>query len=223
MVEPVRKHSLGPGKPAAQVAGELGVSPPTLKNWAKEFAGFLSAPGPLTDGMRRFTDDDQLVLKRIKDHLAGGLTLEETAAQLRDEGYGDGYAGPEEPAPPASEPLPDVEARALATTPNAAQQGFVALTETLRAMVENQQTIQNSLQVNRNLLGVIIQDNFNLKEENSRLRDRMLKLEQELSEAKRREADYRLYLEQRVGRIEQNLRTALTEARKGLWARLFGG
>ena len=58
--------------------------------------------------------------------------------------------------------------------PNA-QQGFGVMTDTLRVMIENQQTVQNSLQVNRNLLGVIIQDNFNLKEENAKLRERMLK------------------------------------------------
>ena len=38
------------------------------------------------------------------------------------------------------------------------------------------------LQVNRNLLGVLIQDNFNVKEENAKLRDRVLKLEQSLNE-----------------------------------------
>jgi regulator of replication initiation timing len=38
------------------------------------------------------------------------------------------------------------------------------------------------LQVNRNLLGVLIQDNFNLKEENAKLRDRVLKLEQAMNQ-----------------------------------------
>jgi hypothetical protein len=76
------------------------------------------------------------------------------------------------------------------------------------------------LQVNRNLLGVIIQDNFNLKEENAKLRERMLKLEQELAELKRRDSDYRLYLEQRINHMEGEMRA---EASKGIWQRLFGG
>jgi hypothetical protein len=92
--------------------------------------------------------------------------------------------------------------------------GFVVLTDTLRAMIENQQTIQNSLQVNRNLQGVIIQDNFNLKEENMRLRERMQKLEQELADLRKRDSDHRLLLEQRLARLEE-------EARKSVWSKLF--
>src|SRR4051812_8011079 len=87
-----------------------------------------------------------------------------------------------------------------------APQGFGIMTDTLRVMIENQQTVQNSLQVNRNLLGVIIQDNFNLKEENAKLRERMLKLEQEQSEMKKRDQDYRLTVEQRLMRAENALR-----------------
>ncbi|MDE3089216.1 MAG: hypothetical protein KGJ80_07510, partial [Chloroflexota bacterium] len=90
----------------------------------------------------------------------------------------------------------------------------VVLTDTLRAMIENQQTIQHSLQVNRNLQGVIIQDNFNLKEENMKLRERMQKLEQELNDVRKRDADHRLLLEQRLARLE-------TEARKSIWSKLF--
>lgn len=189
----------------AEIASELTISAQTLKNWTKEFAGFLSTPSASADGSRRFTADDTAVLKRIKDHLAAGLTFDETGEELRNEGYADGLEG-------------EAPSSALAVT--SAQQGFSVLTDTLRAMIENQQTIQNSLQVNRNLLGVIIQDNFNLKEENSRLRERMLKLEQELGELKRRDSDYRLYLEQRVNQLESALRA---EASKSIWQRLFGG
>ncbi len=192
-------------KTASEIASELAISAQTLKNWTKEFAGFLTPPSPSADGSRRFTADDATVLKRIKDHLAAGLTFEETGEELRGEGYADGLEGN---APPS----------ALAVT--SAQQGFSVLTDTLRAMIENQQTIQNSLQVNRNLLGVIIQDNFNLKEENAKLRERMLKLEQDLGELKRRDSDYRLYFEQRINQLEGALRA---EASKSIWQRLFGG
>lgn len=209
------------GTPLNEAASELGLSPATLKSWVKEFSSFISARVAAADGAQKFSEDDLRVLKRIKDHLAAGLTLEECAEQLREDGYGDAMfkampIGDETPAASG-------EAHALATAPNMAQQGFVALTETLRAMIENQQAIQNSLQVNRNLLGVILQDNFNLKEENSKLRDRMLKLEQELNEFKRRDSDFRLFAEQRLGRLEQNVRTAIQEARRSVWSRLFGG
>ncbi len=159
---------------AGEAAAALGISPQTLKNWSKDFETFLSPCGPSADGARRFTGDDLNVLKQVKDCMAGGMTLEETVDELRSAGYGefDGEAG-----------------QGGALTVTSAQQGFGVLTDTLRAMIENQQTIQNSLQVNRNLLGVIIQDNFNLKEENARLRDRMQKMEQELADVRRRDGD----------------------------------
>lgn len=192
-------------KNANDMTGELGVSAQTLKNWTREFAPFLSPPGPMGENARRFAEDDLYVLKRIKDHLAAGLTFEETAEELRNDGYGDRQNG--------NDP-----SHALAV--QGAQQGFGVMTDTLRVMIENQQTVQNSLQVNRNLLGVIIQDNFNLKEENAKLRERMLKLEQELTELKKRDSDYRLFMEQRINRMENVVRA---EASKSIWQRLFGG
>ncbi len=192
-------------KMPAEAASELGVAPQTLKNWSEDFASFLSAPGASADGTRRFSDDDRSVLKQVKDCMAAGMTLDETSEELRNAGFGEA----------------DAENGAHgALTVTSAQQGFTVLTDTLRAMIENPQTIQNSLQVNRNLLGVIIQDNFNLKEENAKLRERMLRMEQELSEIKRRDADYRLYLEQRINRMDAALRA---EATKSIWQRLFGG
>lgn len=189
----------------ADLATELGISAQTLKNWTRDFAPFLSAPGALGESNRRFNDDDVFVLKRIKDHLAAGLTFDETAEELRNDGYGDPVNGD---GPHAAMMVPN------------AQQGFGVMTDTLRVMIENQQTVQNSLQVNRNLLGVIIQDNFNLKEENAKLRERMLKLEQEMGEMKKRDQDYRLTVEQRLMRAENALRA---EAGKTVWQKLFGG
>lgn len=191
-------------KTTADLATELGISAQTLRNWTRDFAPYLSAAGPLGENGRRFTEDDVFVLKRVKDHLAAGLTFEETAGELKNDGYGAPMNGDGHPG-------------ALAV-PNAAQ-GLGVLSDTLRVMIENQQTVQNSLQVNRNLLGVIIQDNFNLKEENAKLRERMLKLEQEMAELKKRDGDYRLVVEQRMMRVENTMRA---EAGKTLWQKLFG-
>ena len=182
-----------------QTATELNISVNTLKRWTKDFAPFLSPTGPVSgDGSnRRFGEEDIKVLRRVKEQLAAGLSTEEVVEQFHAEGRGETVTS------------------ALMTRDGGSQSaGFVVLTDTLRAMIDNQQTIQNSLQVNRNLQGVIIQDNFNLKEENMKLRERMLELEQELSDVRRRDADYRLLLEQRLARVEQ-------EARKSIWSRLF--
>ena len=183
-----------------QAATELNISVNTLKRWAKDFGPFLSPAGPVSgDGAgRRFNEDDVQVLGRVKEQLASGSSTEEVVEQLHAEGRGETVAS------------------ALATREEMSGQsvGFVVLTDTLRAMIENQQAIQNSLQVNRNLQGVIIQDNFNLKEENMKLRERMLQLEQEINEVRKRDADYRLMLEQRLARVE-------AEARKSIWSRLF--
>jgi DNA-binding transcriptional MerR regulator len=188
-------------KTAAELAAELSISAQTLKSWSKEFAPFLSPPGALGDSARRFNAQDGDILRRVKDHLTRGLAFDETADELRQHGFAESLA------------------RSAVALPSA-QQGFSVLTDTLRAMIENQQTIQNSLQVNRNLLGVIIQDNFNLKEENAKLRERMLKQEQELAEMKRRDADLRLYVEQRLNRLENALRA---EMGKGFLSKLLGG
>ncbi len=189
-------------KTGQQVATELGVSPGTLKRWMRDFAPFLSPAGAVgsESANRRFTADDVVVLGRVKEQLANGCSTDEVIEQLQGEGRS--------------------ETTSLAMTPtetglSSQSAAFVLLTDTLRAMVENQQTIQNSLQVNRNLQGVIIQDNFNLKEENMKLRERMLKLEQELSDVRKRDSDHRLVLEQRLARLEM-------EARRSIWSKLFG-
>ncbi len=186
-----------PDKTFQQVATELNVSANTLKRWTKEFAQFLS-PAPVSgDGAsRRFVDQDVVVLHHIKDQLSAGLSTEELVEELQAQGHG------------------ETASLAVTARENSPAAGFVVLTDTLRAMIENQQTIQNSLQVNRNLQGVIIQDNFNLKEENIKLRDRMRELEQELTELRQRDSDYRLALEQRLARIE-------AESRKGVFGKLF--
>ena len=185
-------------KTLQQAATELGVSLNTLKRWAKDFAPFLSPVGALGEGANRhFEEEDVQMLHRVKEQLAGGLSTEEVIEQLHAEGRGETVSS------------------AMTTRDTSGQAaGFVVLTDTLRAMIENQQTIQNSLQVNRNLQGVIIQDNFNLKEENMRLRERMQKTEQELNDLRRRDSDHRLLTEQRLARRE-------AESGKSIWSKLF--
>ena len=51
---------------------------------------------------------------------------------------------------------------------------MTVLSDTLHTVADGQQLLLGSQQANRELLTVVLQDNFNLKEENTKLRDRML-------------------------------------------------
>ncbi len=76
------------------------------------------------------------------------------------------------------------------------------LRDAVQGMADNQQIILNSQQASRDLMGVMIQDNLNLKGEASSLRERMLEMERELAELRRRQADYRERMETRVHVLE---------------------
>ncbi len=184
----------------SEAASELTVSANTLKRWAKDFEQFLS-PSSASNGVRRFTTEDVGLLRRVKNQLSDGLSTDEVIEMFQSEGLGE-----------SSGSTSTALARRDASGTQAA--GFIVLTDTLRAMIENQQTIQNSLQVNRNLQGVIIQDNFNLKEENMKLRERMQRVEQELEDLRQRDIDNRMMLEQRLAQLER-------EARKSILSKLF--
>ena len=74
--------------------------------------------------------------------------------------------------------------------------------DTMQAVTGNQQIILNSQQANRDMLGVMIQDNLNLKGENTSLRERMLELERELAELHRHFVDTRERTEIRMRVLE---------------------
>jgi DNA-binding transcriptional MerR regulator len=167
------------------VARELDISPSTLRRWAKEFHPYLSTTAAKPDATdagaaahRRYTNDDVELLTHVKALLDRGLTYDQVVQRLRREGT----AAPERSRPPEEAypivaPGKDMETSAVGPS-------LVVVADALRNINDNQQALQNSLQVNRNLLGVLIQDNFNLKEENSKLRDRVLKLEQAVNQVR---------------------------------------
>jgi hypothetical protein len=106
---------------------------------------------------------------------------------------------------------------ALATTESSSVP-IAALSDGLQTIASGQKTILDSQQVNRDLLGVVIQDNFNLKEENARLRERMLRLEQELGDS-RQLVGKQDALEERIEALEQSQ----VDADQRSWlARFFG-
>ncbi len=205
----------------SEVADQLGISGATLRRWSSRFSAFLDlADGGLESGShRRYSANDVQALARIKQLLEQGWTYEQVAVELA-QGFGD--AAPvaaiddqEEPELTGdTEPLTGLlESAPLSTAdekPSAGQLLAVEslspaarfLRDTVQGMADNQQIILNSQQASRDLMGVMIQDNLNLKGEASSLRERMLEMERELAELRRRQADYRERMETRVHVLE---------------------
>jgi uncharacterized protein YlxW (UPF0749 family) len=90
------------------------------------------------------------------------------------------------------------------------------LTNTLATLSDSQKSILNSQSANRELLGVLLQDNFNLKEENNRLRERILEVERDVAKQRqdedwRREA-LRQELESKIASSNQLAQEAMAAA-----------
>jgi DNA-binding transcriptional MerR regulator len=196
----------------SQVAARLDISASTLRRWAKEFAPFLSQTAGYPElspnggaSHRRYTDEDLETLIIIKGLLAEGYSYHQAAKRLEalcmDEAtQGDAYAVV-------------AEGEKLGLAP-----AMSVLADTIHTVADGQQMLLHSQQASRDLLGVILQDNFNLKEENARLQERMLRLEREISEIKRKEDERRGVVEERLLQLELEQ----LESRKGCLGLLFG-
>ncbi|MCB0046400.1 MAG: MerR family transcriptional regulator [Caldilineaceae bacterium] len=77
-----------------------------------------------------------------------------------------------------------------------------ALRSVFNALADSQQTVLSNQASMREVVGVIVQDNFNLKGENRKLRERMLELERVLAEYQRREEMRKERLESRLRALE---------------------
>jgi DNA-binding transcriptional MerR regulator len=258
-------HSSSGSLRPAEVADALAVSPATLRRWSQRFEGYLQARDSSSDGShRRYTARDVDTLRQIKARLEAGWTYEQVAQQLDVEARSSdspmidvlpdptevGEVGPSlslsAESPQAMVAMAATDGRDALTSegwPPAAQ----ILRDALQAVSDNQLMLLNSQHANRDLMGVVIQDNLNLKDENTNLRDRMLELERELAEMRRRHTDFRERLETRVRVLEDAVATLMARQqapsanfassappssyapypsqpeRRGFWSRLLGG
>ncbi|MFC2030965.1 MerR family transcriptional regulator [Chloroflexota bacterium] len=187
-----------------EVATQLQISPSTLRRWSTEFAEFLTdaagRPEPADGGStthRRYSDEDLEALMTIKGLLAEGLTYTQVCKRL--DALRLRQTSPDEVT--VDDPS---EVTALAASPwdTSYTPTATVLADTLHTVADGQQLLLNSQQANRDLLTVLLQDNFNLKEENSNLRDRMLELERDLAEIRRLEAGRRDAMEARFQKLE---------------------
>jgi hypothetical protein len=74
--------------------------------------------------------------------------------------------------------------------------------DVLNTIVNSQQAVLNGQTGLRDMMGVVVQDNFNLKDENRKLRDRMLEMERALAEYQRREETRKERMEGRLRALE---------------------
>jgi DNA-binding transcriptional MerR regulator len=195
-----------------EVAARLEVSPSTLRRWSEEFAEFLSPEADSSEGKqhRRYSDEDMATLITVKGLMTDGLTYDQVREQLGDQ---DSSGAPDGPGSMVT---------TGAALPLAPAMTFLA--DTLHNVADSQQAVLNSQAANRELLGVVLQDNFNLKEENTRLRERMLELERQVSQIRRDEEVRRESLRTELeARMQDMQRAVMMQSRSGCLGGLFGG
>jgi DNA-binding transcriptional MerR regulator len=189
-----------------EVAAQLRISPSTLRRWSNEFADFLSDPAgrPAAEGQtahRRYTDEDLETLMTIKGLLIEGLSYIQVGRRLEALRLRQTTTGGTREAESDTTRVTALGPSLLDTSPVAP--AVAVLADTLHTVAEGQQLLLGSQQASRDLLTVVLQDNFSLKEENAKLRDRMLELERDLVEMRRLDATRREMLEARLQKLEE--------------------
>jgi len=167
----------------------LDVAPGTLRRWTQRFADFLGQPAQQDDPL--FSQADADLLGLIRGMLAEGQSYEQIAHRL-----GVLVAAQQEPDTDSA----DSGGTSLATFNGAGLPP--AMNAVFHTIADGQQALANSQAASRELMGVVVQDNFNLKDENRKLRDRMLELERSLAEYQRREETRKERLENRLRALE---------------------
>ena len=200
----------------ADAARQLGIPASTLRRWSRRFAPFLSPEANAATrengsrGHRRYTPQDLEVLARCKTLLSEGRTFEQAAQELERayqptvqavEGEIDGDEA--EPTTPEAV-LADDEPLEMVREEDAVDVGQM-MAQLLASLSGSQQMIITGQQSERELLGVVLQDNFTLKEENKKLRERMVETERRIFEMKREIEKARTEERERMRQMEAYL------------------
>jgi DNA-binding transcriptional MerR regulator len=176
-----------------EVANLLNVAADTLHRLNRRFSRHLSPR--VFDEKARYTKNDVTVLATVQKLLAQGYEDEQISQQLA----------------PTRVDIDGLPPTALTTLPDRRTSDLVegdlpkAVNDVLSTIANSQQAVLNSQSTVRELLGVVAQDNFNLKDENRKLRDRMLELERSLAEYQRREETRKERLDGRLRALENTV------------------
>ncbi len=177
----------------AEVTELLDVAPGTLRRWIQRFGPFLQTTA--SDSSSRYTASDVETLSIVRGLLAEGNTYEQIAHRLRVM-----HSSQQSQSAPNDEEVGGrpVVAASPSQLPRVVGDAMQSITDTQKAILNSQTSI-------RDLLGVVVQDNFSLKEENRKLRERMLEIERAVAEYQRREETRKERLESRLRALEGTL------------------
>lgn len=190
-----KSASEGQGFTLIEVARHLQVSPETLRSLNRRFGSLLAAD--VASSEPRYSSGDIAILTTIQTLLGQGFSDERVVQSLR----------PQRIEPEESEPslAVAVATRGLQDALDGAGSIPQAVGDVLAALANGQQTVLNSQVSMREMVSVVVQDNFNLKDENRKLRDRMLEMERVLAEYQRREETRKERMEARLRALEGTL------------------
>ncbi|MEX1020005.1 MAG: hypothetical protein WDZ49_10125 [Litorilinea sp.] len=199
----------------AQVANHLNVAPDTLRRLTRRFDRHLGDGIYAQDS--HFSGADVAALVTVQQLLSQGYDDAQIHQQLTPTAAADLPSDPslsqisgQSPSQP-----PGQSARTALSTivdndqvpahlgQTSGQSGLPkAINDVLDTLVGGQKAVLNSQASVREMLGVVAQDNFNLKEENRKLRERMLELERAHGEYLRRDEARRERMENRIHALE---------------------
>jgi hypothetical protein len=173
----------------AAVARHLDISTESLQRLRRRFAHYLGAEASQAEPL--FSSADVAAIVTIQKLLAQGYDDEQIDEHLT-------------PMSLDVEPAPlfptDVQPYSHDTDNAVALPHVVG--DVLNTIVNSQQAVLNGQTGLRDMMGVVVQDNFNLKDENRKLRDRMLEMERALAEYQRREETRKERMEGRMRALE---------------------
>jgi regulator of replication initiation timing len=176
-----------------EVANHLNVSPDALQRLSRRFGQYLGSR--VYDQEPAYTNTDIAALVTVQQLLAQGYDDDEIARYL--------VPVRQEPGkqPVALASLQDVRSRHEESNSSLSK----TVSDVLNTITNSQQAVLNSQSALKDVLGVVTQDNFNLKDENRKLRDRMLDLERTLAEYQRREETRKERQESRLRALESTV------------------
>jgi len=177
----------------AEVTELLDVAPGTLRRWIQRFGSFLQTSA--SESNSRYTASDVETLSIVRGLLAEGNTYEQIAHRLKVMQYAHETQVVESDEEFTGKHLTSASTIQL---PQIVGDAVQSITSTQKAILNSQTSI-------RDLMGVVVQDNFSLKEENRKLRERMLEIERALAEYQRREETRKERLESRLRALEGTL------------------